>query len=382
MGRAGGAGERKPRGERPAGSGKPAERRRDGREDGGQGKGRRADAAAREAGREGGSERQREPRQETVDTNEVIASVLRFVLSPVEVTGSVLELSPELTGLQRKMVHELIDKAGAAHVTHESEGMFRERRLVLRKGAVTQPTPTVSTQPAVDQKVAAPASVKSEGEEGGDESEEDEESEESEGEKEKTVPEGGPKKVLAFGKGGSKKKKSKQKKGGSGGGEVGGPVQAPIDDAWLDVNSTGGHVLGQDGQGRKAARANTSLLASLHAERQARLGGGSNVASAQGARPAPPRPPSGETKAKGGGGAAEEIDEMELLEQAINGNMKMTELIRNPSEGMKARYYGWDTNQAQRKDLHKKLSEKIKDSVNDRKPTTKDDKKGGGGRKK
>lgn len=73
---------------------------------------------------------------------------------------------------------------------------------------------------------------------------------------------------------------------------------------------------------------------------------------------------------------------MELLEQAINGNMKMTELIRDPSEGMKARYYGWNTNQAQRKDLHKKLSEKIKDSVNDRKPTAKDDKKGGGGRKK
>lgn len=330
------------------------------KKDGGRGGGGKQEegAAAGDGGGQAG---------ETQDDNELVAQVLRFLMDPA--LGPRLELSPELSGRQRKLVHGLVDQLGAKHVSHESEGTGRDRRLVLTKTSPAAVEGKGGGEGAVEEAAAV------EGDKGGedDEGEEDEEEEEEDA----AAPAaggGGGRPTQANGKGGrgpSASKKKKKKKGGK-------PTQqqpkAQAEERSPLSGMTGGFTLGGGAEAASRARPGNSLMASLHAERQAR-------ASGQGSGSAPMPPPPKPSSKAGGAKAEEEVDDdMALLERAIASNMAMTEMVRPPSEGFKARMYGWNTNLAQKKELQQKLGEKLKESANDRKPSSKDDKKGGGGR--
>lgn len=54
-------------------------------------------------------------------------------------------------------------------------------------------------------------------------------------------------------------------------------------------------------------------------------------------------------------GPTRKVDDLDLIERAIQSNREMSEMVNPPSEGMKAHYYRWGQNTVKKKELKKKL---------------------------
>jgi hypothetical protein len=164
----------------------------------------------------------------------------------------------------------------------------------------------------------------------------------------------------------------------------------------VETRPVGGAVLGDAGSVR--VKAGNVALGALHAERAARqqaqavdggeranataggeAQGGGGGASAQAQAKAGGKAKAAGKQKRPGEGLGEELDDFALLEQAIEANARMTD-VQNPlSDAAKARVYGWGRN-PNRKDLAEKLSAKIGQSQDKRKPAEKGGDGGRGGR--
>jgi len=267
-----------------------------------------------------------------LDDNDVVAQVLGFVGAGSER----LEMPVELSGRQRKMVHDLLDKLGpiAVGIHHESQGVGRRRCLVLWRAGGGTNTPS---SPSITEKASSSfTSAHSSG--SGSSSEEELEEKYTGGEDVKVSATPTPDII---------------------------PSPAPPSQP-LPPPPAGGHQLGGNVKsGETKILSKNPLMASLAADRLSR----------RGATPPPP-PPLSSSKANT---FTEGGDDMDLIEQAIQMNQNMTEMINPPSEAMKAHYYQWGKNPVQKKDLRQKLEGKIAAEASKRKSSSRGEGKGKGG---